>query len=253
MATRPCRSCGRTLAVTAASQPQPMCHPCRRLNPQRKQPAPKVSRCCRYCGKQLRHSRSDNPACTPCRDRMRRRALDPQVKRARARMRAAQRKLTRAALGTHGTPMIWTQGQCNWCEAPFTTRGSEPARWCSEACSTRAGRARRRNAQFGGTAWRWSDFMRIARRFNYRCAYCNIEPERLDPDHVVPLARGGDDSLSNLLPTCMPCNSDKRDLLLDEWHTDRQRRGLPERNTTCDGPRYVHLALRTAAPRATAA
>jgi hypothetical protein len=33
----------------------------------------------------------------------------------------------------------------------------------------------------------------------------------------VPIARGGLDENSNVLPACHRCNSDKRDLLLHEW------------------------------------
>lgn len=29
--------------------------------------------------------------------------------------------------------------------------------------------------------------------------------------------RGGENHIGNLLPSCASCNSDKRDLLLDEW------------------------------------
>jgi 5-methylcytosine-specific restriction endonuclease McrA len=87
--------------------------------------------------------------------------------------------------------------------------------------------------------------MRVARGFGYCCAYCGTKPDRLDPDHVVPLKRGGHNVLSNLLPACNSCNSDKRDLLLKEWPADRERRGLPARATTWaeDDPRYYHLTF----------
>ena len=102
----------------------------------------------------------------------------------------------------------------------------------------------RRSREHGqATAWRWSDFTRIARRFDYRCAYCGTKPERLDPEHVVPLSRGGHNGIGNLLPTCMPCNSDKRDLTLDEWAADRERLGKEARRTgwLADDQRFWHL------------
>jgi hypothetical protein len=77
------------------------------------------------------------------------------------------------------------------------------------------------------------------------CAYCGNRPERLEPDHVVPLSRGGMNSLSNLLPACPACNSDKRAILLPDWNADRTRRGKPPRTTEwgTDDARYWHLAI----------
>lgn len=48
------------------------------------------------------------------------------------------------------------------------------------------------------------------------CAYCR-EPCVPTIDHVVPLARGGRDEPSNVVPACKPCNSSKNDRLLSEW------------------------------------
>lgn len=85
--------------------------------------------------------------------------------------------------------------------------------------------------------------MRMAKRFGYCCAYCGSHPDRLDPDHVLALVRGGPNVISNLLPSCLQCNSDKRDLTLTEWDADRLRRGLRPRRTTWapEDPRYRHL------------
>ena len=87
----------------------------------------------------------------------------------------------------------------------------------------------------------------MARNFDYCCAYCGDKPDRLDPDHVVPLSRGGSNTLTNLLPTCLPCNSDKRDLLLNEWNQDRERRGLLPRTVQWDATDgiYTHLTSLT--------
>ncbi len=48
-----------------------------------------------------------------------------------------------------------------------------------------------------------------------RCAYCPSEGKTID--HVVPLARGGRDEISNLVPACKACNSSKGAKLLSEW------------------------------------
>lgn len=58
-----------------------------------------------------------------------------------------------------------------------------------------------------------SPAMRIFERDEYTCHYCSgvYAPRDLALDHVVPLARGGDDSDANLVTTCRECNLRKAD------------------------------------------
>lgn len=137
---------------------------------------------------------------------------------------------------------------CDWCGTTFT-QVSTQQRMCSARCK-RLAASRRRRARIAGTTtqWRWSDFMRLARTFGFQCAYCGTAPdEPLEPDHVVPISKGGPDALSNLLPACHSCNSSKRDLSLDQWAQSRARRGLTQVTTTwaADDHRVWHLALVT--------
>lgn len=71
------------------------------------------------------------------------------------------------------------------------------------------------------------DWIRLLRRFDYRCAYCGERTEKLTRDHVVPLSRGGTHSIGNILPACWPCNSSKRASTLTEWKRRLLRQGLP--------------------------
>jgi len=52
-----------------------------------------------------------------------------------------------------------------------------------------------------------------------RCHWCGGEfpPEELTMDHILPLARGGKASRSNVVPACKACNSKKSYLLPIEW------------------------------------
>jgi hypothetical protein len=55
----------------------------------------------------------------------------------------------------------------------------------------------------------------VAERAGYRCEYCRA-PEvvfnfPLEVEHIVPRARGGDDSLENLALACRACNLFKSD------------------------------------------
>lgn len=191
---------------------------------------------CSRCGRALRYARLSEPLCRDCYN-----APGRRDQRSRpSRRDRARRSITQAATGSAGK-RVWTQGKCAWCDTAFTC--SRHSLYCSGPCDVRAKRNRRQTREVGGTGWTWSDFMRIARRFGYACAYCNMVPERLDPDHVVPVSRGGDNSTTNLLPSCLICNSDKRDLLLHEWNADRARRGLGPRCTswTLNDARFSHL------------
>lgn len=144
-----------------------------------------------------------------------------------------------------------TARECPGCACMFTPLYTPNAICCSKRCARRVHRWRRNAAERDATGtFTWSEFMHVARRFGYQCAYCGGRDGQLDPDHVVPLSRGGSNSTTNLLPSCRPCNADKRDLLLDEWARDREMRGKPPRATAwaAEDKRYWHLtSVRTAA------
>lgn len=160
------------------------------------------------------------------------------IAEAKAAEREARRKPKPAK------PEWRTPRECPGCGGVFCPIWTPTAITCSRRCQGRVHRWRRRalEAKAVGT-FTWSEFMRVAQKFGYRCAYCGVKPGQLDPDHVVPLSRGGLNSTTNLLPACNQCNGDKRDLLLDEWAVDRERRGLPGRATSwaADDSRYRHL------------
>jgi 5-methylcytosine-specific restriction endonuclease McrA len=54
------------------------------------------------------------------------------------------------------------------------------------------------------------------------CFYCGSK-KQLTVDHVIAIARGGTDSIGNLVSACKSCNSQKRDLTIMEW----RKRGNP--------------------------
>lgn len=51
----------------------------------------------------------------------------------------------------------------------------------------------------------------ILLRDNYTCQYCgkSAGPERLNIDHVIPKGQGGKSEWTNLVASCVPCNSAK--------------------------------------------
>ena len=73
---------------------------------------------------------------------------------------------------------------------------------------------------------------------NGRCMYCGIKlgQRYMEPDHKVPVARGGSDRLSNLHMVCHPCNSRKGTLTDGEY---RQRYKLTPARQAKAPPRKV--------------
>lgn len=135
---------------------------------------------------------------------------------------------------------------CIWC-GENGTRIRRSARYCSMSCKWQAKEMRRRarshrvNGEFSR-----AELIRLWGEFGRRCAYCSTATSRteIQPDHVYSISRGGRNDYGNLLPACGECNADKRDLSLEEWAADRERRGLPPRRTTrFRGAKYGHLIL----------
>ncbi len=56
---------------------------------------------------------------------------------------------------------------------------------------------------------------RVFKRDNYECAYCGSK-KYLTIDHVIPKSRGGDNSWTNLITCCSPCNRQKGDKTPEE-------------------------------------
>lgn len=53
------------------------------------------------------------------------------------------------------------------------------------------------------TASQWRQIKDV---YGHRCVYCNRRMKRLTMDHVIPLARGGSHTASNVVPACRSCN-----------------------------------------------
>jgi 5-methylcytosine-specific restriction endonuclease McrA len=56
------------------------------------------------------------------------------------------------------------------------------------------------------TAAQWEE---IKAAYGHRCVYCGRKMQRLTKDHIVPLAKGGTHTFSNVVPACLSCNSKK--------------------------------------------
>jgi len=59
-----------------------------------------------------------------------------------------------------------------------------------------------------------------------RCAYCGAEGN-LQWDHIIPLSRGGPDTIDNQVRACPTCNQSKGDKDPFEWYGLERRYQLP--------------------------
>ena len=57
----------------------------------------------------------------------------------------------------------------------------------------------------------------IREMYGERCYYCGKGGQKLHKEHRVPLARGGANDISNIVPSCEPCNRRKGILTDDEF------------------------------------
>lgn len=57
-------------------------------------------------------------------------------------------------------------------------------------------------------------------RFDHCCAYCGRQGD-LEVEHVVPISKGGQHHLGNIVPACHSCNSNKRSKDAHAWFKDQ--------------------------------
>jgi 5-methylcytosine-specific restriction endonuclease McrA len=79
-----------------------------------------------------------------------------------------------------------------------------------------AANTRRRNARRKANGVYAISKKELKRLSQNPCFYCGSK-KQLTVDHVVAIARGGVDSIGNLVSACKSCNSQKRELTIMEW------------------------------------
>jgi DNA-binding Xre family transcriptional regulator len=136
-------------------------------------------------------------------------------------------------LGVSPGELISSEARVTLRERPLPERSLPPARLVEamRQCAKRqvaAGHQRvRRDARALGrepvlATLTVPDWLAICAAWGYACAYCGGRPsgeypDRLVPEHVEPLSRGGEHTAENVVPACVTCNTQKADLFLLEW------------------------------------
>lgn len=113
-----------------------------------------------------------------------------------------------ARLDVKNPQLVVPWRECRRCLRWFVARGYRRGSvFCSVSCASEASRARGRTDSRG--------LKRIVPAGG-ECVYCG-GVEKLEPDHVVPLAHGGPHSSMNIVAACHSCNAYKQGWMLDEW------------------------------------
>lgn len=71
----------------------------------------------------------------------------------------------------------------------------------------------------------YEEWLMLQAEYDNKCAYCG-KITGLTIDHVVPISRGGEHDIGNVLPSCHSCNSKKGTKLLSEWKPEMELVGL---------------------------
>lgn len=103
----------------------------------------------------------------------------------------------------NGQPI--THKRCGVCDGIYESYPTQ--KYCSDQCKRDAVEAR-------DTGNRWI----IYNRDGCRCVYCGVtaSESELSPDHIIPWVKGGQHTASNIVTSCLECN------------TSKQHRGLSE-------------------------
>lgn len=138
--------------------------------------------------------------------------------------------------------------QCDECGIRFIEANhGQPSVRCSKRCTRRVMRRGRKAREHDSPgSFRWVEVIRIWVAGGKLCSYCDVVmTEQPDPDHVVPISRGGRNDLGNIVPCCRLCNSDKCDMTLDEWASERAKQGKPPLRYALafSNPRFKHLTI----------
>jgi len=58
-------------------------------------------------------------------------------------------------------------------------------------------------------------FKALCSKYKDTCLACGSSDKPITADHIIPLARGGSNDISNIQPLCMSCNSSKGTKIID--------------------------------------
>jgi hypothetical protein len=114
--------------------------------------------------------------------------------------------------------------RCKRCSKEFYSRKFNQI-YCSKECCTAATKENYERGLIGGLSGLWLRLrFLVLNRDNFSCRYCGrtaLDGSKMVVDHINPKAKGGDDSISNLITSCEECNLGKADVLLSQRQEEK--------------------------------
>lgn len=90
------------------------------------------------------------------------------------------------------------------------------AEWARKNKSRRVlNQQKRRAAEAAGGAYTLEEWNTLCEKYDNKCLACGDKPESLSVDHVVPISKGGLNTIDNIQPLCLPCNIRKHTTIID--------------------------------------
>lgn len=79
---------------------------------------------------------------------------------------------------------------------------------------------RRRARKLGSTSEPYS-FREICNHYGNKCVSCERGDQPLTVDHIIPISKGGEDTIENVQPLCRVCNSRKGSHHTTDYRPDK--------------------------------
>lgn len=96
------------------------------------------------------------------------------------------------------------------------TVGKRNKKWIQDNRAAHRGIQHRRRARIRGSGGNYTakEWLALCAEHGFRCLCCG-EQKPLTVDHVIPIVRGGSNTISNIQPLCKRCNNKKYDKVID--------------------------------------
>ena len=62
------------------------------------------------------------------------------------------------------------------------------------------------------------EWQELLEEHNHKCAYCGTNGKPLEAEHKIPASRGGGYTKENIVPSCGPCNRQKKQMTPEEYN-----------------------------------
>lgn len=107
-----------------------------------------------------------------------------------------------------------TMTRCLLCQALYEIRGFDIIT-PEKPANVEIRNIRSHRISINGGTHSDAEWSALLEKYNYTCLACGRNDLPMTKDHIIPVVRGGKNSIDNLQPLCMPCNSKKHTRIID--------------------------------------